>query len=404
MGEKIAMGFHTCVDYELAWDTAVVEEQIRAYGIRSGELEVKTEADSERMLWIECLAHLKAGVGGEIVPASPEICEDFAEKFRYRITLGGTATRAAIALDRMGYHSVLQTSCYNQYVERLMPAGIRVLPGVDRDHCRVYPHVVLQCQAGVRIHAGDIDFTTPRENRILITRDLDSLNIPVLDQAFGELLTDAEVFLLGCFSEIVDRDVLCDRVEKTKKLLSHLPKDAIVVMEDGCYVKKDFRYYVHRELASRTDVLSMNEDELQEYIGERIDLLDPDKVREALEKVRQKSGIPTILVHSAVWAVAYGEKAALMRRALEGGVTMAATRFRVGDALSPEEYARTQAMEPQARSAAFCARLAQELGNRVLCVPCKDLSGVKNPTVVGLGDAFAGGLLPGLLKQNREIS
>ena len=49
MGEKIAMGFHTCVDYELAWDTAVVEEQIRAYGIRSGELEVKTEADSERM-------------------------------------------------------------------------------------------------------------------------------------------------------------------------------------------------------------------------------------------------------------------------------------------------------------------------------------------------------------------
>ena len=61
-------------------------------------------------------------------------------------------------------------------------------------------------------------------------------------------------------------------------------------------------------------------------------------------------------------------------------------------------------MEPQARSAAFCARLAQELGNRVLCVPCKDLSGVKNPTVVGLGDAFAGGLLPGLLKQNREIS
>ena len=29
------------------------------------------------------------------------------------------------------------------------------------------------------------------------------------------------------------------------------------------------------ELAPVTDILSMNEDELQEYIGERIDLLDP---------------------------------------------------------------------------------------------------------------------------------
>ena len=26
MNEKIAMGFHTCVDYELFWDTSVVEE------------------------------------------------------------------------------------------------------------------------------------------------------------------------------------------------------------------------------------------------------------------------------------------------------------------------------------------------------------------------------------------
>ena len=37
-------------------------------------------------------------------------------------------------------------------------------------------------------------------------------------------------------------------------------------MEDGCYVRKEFRYYVHEQLASVIDVLSMNEDELQDYI------------------------------------------------------------------------------------------------------------------------------------------
>ena len=29
MNERIALGFHTCVDYELKWDTQVVEEQIK---------------------------------------------------------------------------------------------------------------------------------------------------------------------------------------------------------------------------------------------------------------------------------------------------------------------------------------------------------------------------------------
>lgn len=42
MGERIAMGFHTCVDYELLWDTQVVEEQIRAFDIHAEELDRKS--------------------------------------------------------------------------------------------------------------------------------------------------------------------------------------------------------------------------------------------------------------------------------------------------------------------------------------------------------------------------
>ena len=29
MGEKIALGFHTCVDFEMTWDAKVVEQMIR---------------------------------------------------------------------------------------------------------------------------------------------------------------------------------------------------------------------------------------------------------------------------------------------------------------------------------------------------------------------------------------
>ena len=165
MTKKIAMGFHTCVDYELIWNTDTVESMIRAFEIREDELRLDGAVHTQRDAWIFCLAHLRAGVGGEIVPDEPQSVIDFAEHFDRNVTLGGTATRAAIALDKLGYDTVLQTSCWNPYVEELLPARVKAVPGTVDDGM-LYPHVVLQCAKGVRIHANDIDFVTPRENRI----------------------------------------------------------------------------------------------------------------------------------------------------------------------------------------------------------------------------------------------
>jgi len=401
MKEKIALGFHTCVDYELKWSTQVVEAQIRTLNIHADELKMDMDVDSERAIWLVSLAHLQAGIGCEIIPDTSELCVDFADHFAYDVTLGGTPTRAAIVLARLGYPSMLQTSCYNEHVERLMPASVRVLPGRSSDYSGIFPHVVLQCSGGVRIQANDIDFVTPRENRILISRDVDSLNMPVLAEEYGKMISECEVFLLGSFTEILDSEVLKDRMEKTKRLLSHLSNDAIVVMEDGCYIKKEFRHYIHRQLAPQINVLSMNEDELQQYIGTAIDILDPEAVKKAVEYVYNNTGIKKILVHSEAWALVYGEDADSMRTSLDGGVMMSATRFRMGDDFTSEEYAQTRDIPDKADSAAFCERMGEMLGDKICCIPCKDLSYVKNPTVVGLGDAFAGGLLPGLLKENR---
>lgn len=402
MGEKIAMGFHTCVDYELIWDTQVVEEQIRAFDIHASELRTDAKVDSERAIWVIALAYFKEGIGGEMVPDSSEDCERFADRFQYKITLGGTPTRAAIVLNQLGYSTVLQTSCYNKHVERLLPARVHALPGVGPDHNRVYPHVVLQCHGGVRIHANDIDFVTPRENRIMISRDADSLNVPILPEKFGGMIRDAEVFLLGCFSEIIDPEILENCIEKTKALLAYLPEDAIVVGEDGCYVKKDFRYHVHEKLAPFMDILSMNEDELQEYIGKKIDILDPQAVRRAVETVYRQSGIKTVVAHSAAWVLAYGEKAKHMEEALRSGMAAASTRFRLGDDFTRDDFEETKRLPDRADSIRFCEKMKEMLGDDICCLPCKDLSYVEHPTVVGLGDSFAGGLLPGLLKENRN--
>ena len=91
--------------------------------------------------------------------------------------------------------------------------------------------------------------------------------------------------------------------------------------------EKEFRYYVHEQLASVVDVLSMNEDELQEYIGRRIDILDTRAVAEALEYVHKNTKVKTIIAHSAAWVLAYGERASGMKNALEGGMTAASTEI-----------------------------------------------------------------------------
>ena len=128
MGEKIALGFHTCVDYELKWDTKVVESLIEKFDIHDDELKVDIDVDSERAAWIVCLAHLKAGIGGEMVPATNQICEDFAEHFEYDITIGGTATRAAIAIQKLGYSSAIQMCCFNEHIKRLLPEVYTIFP------------------------------------------------------------------------------------------------------------------------------------------------------------------------------------------------------------------------------------------------------------------------------------
>lgn len=401
MNERIALGFHTCVDFELVWNTQVVEQQIRAFNIRNDELRSDIEADSERAIWILSLAHLKEGIGCEIVPDESEMCVEFSKHFEYKVTLGGTATRAAIILAQLGYPSILQTSSYNEYIKRMMPKNIRVLPGTEMKQDEVYPHVVLQCSGGVRISANDIDFVTPRENRILISRDEDSLNIPVLDVEFGKMIGECEVFLLGSFTEIIDFDILKDRIERTKRLLSYLPENAIIVMEDGCYVKSDFRRYVHEQLASQITVLSMNEDELQQYIGKKINILNPDEVSDALMYTYEKVGVRKLIIHSAAWALVYGEDIENLKSAIEGGVAMAATRFRLGDDFGFEDFTKTKELADQKEGIMFCRNIKETIGNKVQCIPCKDLKYVKNPTVVGLGDSFAGGLLMGLV--NRQL-
>ena len=128
MPAKIALGLGDNLDYEIAWDSAVLEDLIARYGICDAELSTECAINSERDLVVSILGFVKAGIGGERHVASSAIIEQFARRFAMQITLGGTSVRAAIAMRKLGYTSALHLATVNEHVRRLMPVGLRPKP------------------------------------------------------------------------------------------------------------------------------------------------------------------------------------------------------------------------------------------------------------------------------------
>src|SRR5438128_689155 len=107
MSTSYVLGLGGTVDYEIRWDSRVVEALALEYGIRAAELSVSVPIGSERDLLRTLLAFVRDGVGGERFVASSDIVEAFAARFERRITLGGTCVRAALAMDKLGIASTV---------------------------------------------------------------------------------------------------------------------------------------------------------------------------------------------------------------------------------------------------------------------------------------------------------
>jgi ADP-dependent phosphofructokinase/glucokinase len=153
---------------------------------------------------------------------------------------------------------------------------------------------------------------------------------------------------------------------------------------------------LQERLADRIHIYSLNEDELQGHVGRRLDLLNAFQIEEALVELRKRVPVPWIVVHSMYWALAYGQNAGGLLKALKGGVTMGTTRFCCGDDFTAEDYQEIERLPPNPEGEDFARELKKRLGDRICCVPVAHAEG-PNATTVGLGDAFVGGFLPALL-------
>jgi len=388
----LVLGLGGTVDYEIDWDPAVLEALIVEYGILDRELDETVPVDSERALVVTLLAFVKRGAGGERFVASSGIVERFAARFDKRVTLGGTCVRAALAMRVLGLSSTVHLVSIDDHVRRLLPPEIDYVCSAQQD--TTDPHLIVQYPQGATVRAGDIDLVSSGPNRIIYANDPPNRELVLADE-LGAALSTAEVFMVSGFNVIQDARTLAERLDQLGEHMRHLPPGATVIYEDAGYHAPFLNLQVRDALVGSVDVHSMNEDELQGYLGRRLDLLDAVEMAAALREVHRQIPAPVLVIHTRYWALALGHRAAAYEAALRGGIAMAGTRYRHGDSWNRADHDAVAALEPQGEGAAFALSLNALMGAEVMCVPALDIP-VGVPTTIGLGDTFVGGFVAAL--------
>lgn len=387
---KISLGFGNNTDYELVWDTMTIESLINEFNIKNEDIQKKAIIDNERDLLIGMLHFLKKNIGGECNVSSTEVLKKFASRFDYNITIGGTAPRAAIAMNLLGYNCFLHLVVMNDDLKKLIPSSIEYICSNKETNYDI--HLIFQYPKDISIKANDISIQTNRANRIIIgNNDVNSV-MKLSQDFFDKYVKNSNVLMISGFNNMTDLSLLKNRLSFIVKNIKE-SKDLKVFYEDAHFVCEEANQLCKDILFKHVNVFSFNEDELNNYCNRVVDLLDEEDVLKAIEELYKKLQVETLVVHSRYWAIAYGKNANTYKPCLKGGITMATTRFRFGDNfLNKSQYLETDNLEDGETELKFATKFNSIANNVGLCVPSVKVDET-DVTTVGLGDSFVGGFV-----------
>ncbi|HJA05485.1 MAG TPA: hypothetical protein H9800_11590, partial [Candidatus Microbacterium stercoravium] len=142
------------------------------------------------------------------------------------------------------------------------------------------------------------------------------------------------------------------------------------------------------------------EDELQSRLGRRFDLHDASEAARAVQDLRAQVPDPVLVVHTRYWTIvlATPERPAVLEpvaSAADAGNAAAGGRYAFGDDVTGEGIRSIAAGPRQAASVPFARDVERILGDLSRCVPGFDIDAAQ-PTTIGLGDTFIGGLIGSL--------
>lgn len=390
MARRPLLGLGGTVDFEIDLDAAVLSDLVREFSIDIGELSRDREISTLRDAVVVMLAHIESGIGGERFLADPGIAHELAARFPHRTTLGGTCTRAALAMHVIGVPSTLHLVSIDDTVRAQLPETIDWICSADRDS--LDPHLIVQFPAAFEVRVGDAVVTAPRADRLILANDPPHRELRIAAD-FGDRAAVADVIVLSSFNVIQEREVLRDRLTTVIDAMQHRQHDAIVLFEDAAYHRPELSAFVREHLVNHVDAWSMNEVEASAVLGHSMPVDDPHEIEAALRELHERIPARVLIVHTAHWAAAVGAGSHHWRDALRMGADLAGCRYRNGDTMTEDDVIAVVegTRHPDGARIEAALRTVSELV--VVAAPAVQTA---RPTTIGLGDTFVGGMVAAL--------
>ncbi len=394
--KPVFLGFTSNIDYEISLSSQEIIQMIKDYNIKQSDLVDYKKICNIKDLISFTLYCIQNNIGTERYIFNASTLSSFAELFEYSVTLGGTAARAAVAMSKIGYSKQLYlhlTAC-NGIIRKLLHPDLSYIS--SKKDTVIYPHVIIQYSSDIEVNINNIHISPLYSNRLIYTNDIDN-SIVEINKKYMASIYMSKVTLFSGFNAMTDINLFEKRIYYIKKIFSNMVLKPFIFYESANFYINDLSTILQNEIGDIIDIYSLNEDEFSLYFNSSIDLLIPELVFHYLKMFKNNIfNAKYLLLHTKYWALIYGRNSNRFVNCLYSAIILASTRGLYGNNYDMNSFYDVQKMNRDIKAIEFSKKIEIISNKEVTCVPSIDILN-KNLTTVGLGDAFVGGFLTGLL-------
>lgn len=351
----------------------------------------------------------RSGIGGEADIDEPSLLR---ENFPCAPAMGGTGVQAAMALSKIGCHTVVHLTDDSREVREIL--GTPFIHAVREDgtlvgtmdiegHNPQEIHLILQFKKGDKIRLGEQTAEIPWSNRLILTKNTINESLPLYEPYFRwveDHAPEVSSNLLSSFNALQDPALLLNRLETVRahaeKYHQRNPK-GIVYFEDAHYHNDEIRGMCMDIIYPHVDIMSMNEEELlytlEHSFEQPVDIDDILSCAGGADYLRKRYLVRKgVVVHTKDYAMYVGSPSGMnIRNGLEFGSLMATSKACFGDYGGEKEILEILKL-PFSEKGLECVEKIRnsEWKDRVVIVPTRYID--KPKYTIGLGDSFTGGM------------
>ena len=365
------------VDYIITMNSSLLQDAILRLSIHAADIHFYPVLETEKAVICSLLHSIQQQRGGERFIDDPKVLDHLSDHFPHTKSVGGTAARAANLLAERGVACLLHCISYTEEDSQIIHPLVEVV--ASNKQKRAPFHCILQYNQDLSVQIDHLQISAKTCDRIILNNN-PAISEMKLNPRFFALAHACNMLLISGLNAIHDSEIFKKRLFQIANHLSAYDESMTILYEDGCFHSPNYRTMLIEQLGPYLSIYSMNEEEWYELINTVPTTIEQKK--QAIVLAHRILGVPTVIIHTRSFVVAYGSKAQSFGSALQAGVNLATCHLIGKETIFDELQLCNEGLVMQ--------RLCTE--KEFCCIPSYN---VKSPnlTTIGLGDAFIAGFL-----------